>query len=351
MRRPGVGAGRRGALRAGLGGSVLLAPANTVAPVISSDGAVIGVGETLTTTNGTWTGSPAPTYTYQWQRGATFGGGGSWSNIAAATASTYLVTTADVGFSLKCVVTGANAAGSATGSSNTLIYLDATDLAGVAVWVSQSGVTQAAGTASAWASEYGSISCTMTAPVGTSEPAYNATGGAGSRPLLTFDGTDDVLYGAFTKGSDFTSVEGGFVGSRVAFGATGDQVCGYALSTAAPVLMMQDATAATFRVVTAAAGNAVSTSDPDGVTAHWSFDHPGGTAVNNFRRAGAVEGSGASGALTTRADGGYAFIGAHPNKSAAANITCQAFYIGPALTAGQRANLRALLTNGTGVAS
>ena len=44
-----------------------VAPANTVLPVIS--GSTV-VGNVLTTTSGTWTGFPAPTFTYQWQRAA-----------------------------------------------------------------------------------------------------------------------------------------------------------------------------------------------------------------------------------------------------------------------------------------
>ena len=45
-------------------------PANTVLPVIS--GSTV-VGQTLTTTDGTWTGFPAPGFTYQWQRDLTVG--------------------------------------------------------------------------------------------------------------------------------------------------------------------------------------------------------------------------------------------------------------------------------------
>ena len=40
-------------------------PVNTVAPSVSGDAEV---GSTLSATTGTWTGDPAPTYAYQWQR-------------------------------------------------------------------------------------------------------------------------------------------------------------------------------------------------------------------------------------------------------------------------------------------
>lgn len=328
----------------GGGGLALSAPANTVAPVISSGGSVIGVGETLTGTNGTWTGSPAPSFTYRWERGATFGGGGAWSAIGGETTNAHVVVTADVLFSLTLVVIATNAAGSTEARSNTLIYLHATDLAGVAVWVSQTGVTQAAGTASAWASAYGSVSATLTAPAGANEPAYNATGGTGSRPLLTFDGTDDIMTGAVTKGSAWDTYETGFVGGRVATSATGDQILGYA-NTGATRFAITDRTAATIRWAVTLGANQDFTTDPDGVYKHFSGESAGGTQSN--RVGGTIEVTGAA-TTTSRADGGDFSLG---SATLCASFYLQACYVGPALTAGQRANLRALLTNATGVTS
>lgn len=82
------------------------APTNTVAPVVSG---TPSVGQVLTTTNGTWTGSPTG-YTYQYRRNGTA--------IAGATASTYTAQAADVGTTLTCAVTATNAGGSATAVSN-----------------------------------------------------------------------------------------------------------------------------------------------------------------------------------------------------------------------------------------
>jgi len=82
-------------------------PANTVAPVVSGTATF---GQTLTTTNGTWTGVPTPTYTYQWQRAG--------SNISGATGSTYQLVSADVGNAIRCVVTATNTAGSSSANSN-----------------------------------------------------------------------------------------------------------------------------------------------------------------------------------------------------------------------------------------
>lgn len=85
-------------------------PVNTVAPVVSGNAVV---GQTLTTTNGTWSNTPT-SYTYQWYRGA--------SAIGSATSSTYVLVQADASntSNIKCVVTATNAAGSASADSNTV---------------------------------------------------------------------------------------------------------------------------------------------------------------------------------------------------------------------------------------
>ena len=88
-------------------------PANTVAPTVSGTAVV---GQTLTTTNGTWSNSPT-SYTYQWYRGA--------SAISGETNSTYVLVQADAGntSNIKCVVTATNAGGSASADSNTVAQI------------------------------------------------------------------------------------------------------------------------------------------------------------------------------------------------------------------------------------
>ena len=81
-------------------------PANTALPVISG---MPMTGMTLTTTDGTWTGFPAPTFTYQWKRGGTA--------ISGATANSYLLVSADVGTMITVTVTATNTAGNAGGTS------------------------------------------------------------------------------------------------------------------------------------------------------------------------------------------------------------------------------------------
>jgi hypothetical protein len=82
-------------------------PANTVAPAVTGTAVT---GQTLTTSTGTWTGSPAPTYAYVWKRAG--------SAISGATASTYVLLVADEGLSVKCSVTATNASGAASADSN-----------------------------------------------------------------------------------------------------------------------------------------------------------------------------------------------------------------------------------------
>lgn len=83
-------------------------PVNTVAPVVSGN---TWVGQTLTTTNGTWDGSPT-SYIYQWQRDGV--------NISGATSNTYTLVLADAGTDVRCVVTAINGSGSASANSNAL---------------------------------------------------------------------------------------------------------------------------------------------------------------------------------------------------------------------------------------
>lgn len=85
------------------------APVNTVAPVASGTPTV---GETLSVTDGTWTGTPVITFTYQWRRDA--------ATIGGATNSTYLLVEADEAADIDCLVTGTNGFGNSSADSNDL---------------------------------------------------------------------------------------------------------------------------------------------------------------------------------------------------------------------------------------
>jgi hypothetical protein len=92
-------------------GATPSAPANTALPTIS--GAVIQ-GQSLSTTNGSWSGSPT-SFTYQWQRCNTTGA--SCSSVGGATTSSYALTSSDVGDTMRVAVTASNAGGSTTATS------------------------------------------------------------------------------------------------------------------------------------------------------------------------------------------------------------------------------------------
>lgn len=87
------------------------APGNTSPPAVSG---TPKVGQTLTVSNGTWTGSPTG-YDYQWQRctSAT-----SCTDIASASSQSYKAVAADAGRMLRAVVTASNADGKSTANSN-----------------------------------------------------------------------------------------------------------------------------------------------------------------------------------------------------------------------------------------
>jgi hypothetical protein len=89
-----------------------VAPSNTAPPVISG---TAQVGSTLTTSDGTWNGTTPFTYTYVWRR--CDANGASCSTISGATAATYVLTSADLGTTLRSVVTATNSDGNDNSTS------------------------------------------------------------------------------------------------------------------------------------------------------------------------------------------------------------------------------------------
>jgi hypothetical protein len=90
---------------------VLSAPANTAAPAVTGN---TYVGQTLTSTTGSWTGSPV-SYTYQWED--CDASGSNCSDILAAVSNSYKLSSTDVGHSIRAVVTAVNLGGATSASS------------------------------------------------------------------------------------------------------------------------------------------------------------------------------------------------------------------------------------------
>jgi hypothetical protein len=90
------------------------APKNTDRPIISG---TPRVGQTLTTDEGSWSGSPT-SYAFQWQH-CDADNVVACTDVAGATGKTYVLRLADLGYRLRVSVTARNAKGSATAVSST----------------------------------------------------------------------------------------------------------------------------------------------------------------------------------------------------------------------------------------
>jgi hypothetical protein len=98
----------------GGGGTVVMtsAPGNTAAPSISGTDQE---GQTLTASNGSWSGSSPISYGYQWRQCDP--SGNNCSDIAGATNQSYTATAQDASGTLRVKVTAANMSGSSTATS------------------------------------------------------------------------------------------------------------------------------------------------------------------------------------------------------------------------------------------
>jgi hypothetical protein len=213
-----------GMMLAFAGGSYGAAPVNTVAPVVSGTATV---GQTLSTTNGTWTGAPAPTFTYQWQRVTT--------NISGATSSTYVLVDADGGSTIRCVVKATNAVAPSGVTANS------NSTAAVAAIVPGAPTI---GTATATGSSTATVAYTAPASNGgatiTLYTATSSPGGFTGTLATAGSGTITVTGLAATTSYTFTVKATNSVGQSAASGAsnsitttavTGQQVYSYPYSS------------------------------------------------------------------------------------------------------------------------
>ncbi len=100
-------------------------PSSLAVPVVTG---TTRTGDRLTTSNGSWTGTPT-SYVYQWKRAST--SGGSYTNIPSATDRTYDLTDADIDKYIKVSVIAANSLGSSSAALSvaTSIVVDLADSA------------------------------------------------------------------------------------------------------------------------------------------------------------------------------------------------------------------------------
>jgi hypothetical protein len=106
-----AGSAKANSAQTGVVAASASAPVNTALPTVSGSAVQ---GSTLTESDGSWSGSPAPTFTRQWQRctSATV-----CADISGATGTSYVLVAADVGDTIRVVVTATNSAGSAKANS------------------------------------------------------------------------------------------------------------------------------------------------------------------------------------------------------------------------------------------
>jgi hypothetical protein len=187
--------------------AAVIAPANVVAPAVT--GAAF-FGNTMTTTDGTWSGDTA-TFTYAW-----YCNGVLASDLGTAATCTVLEKYASQ--SLVCKVTATNASGSVTADSNsTTIAWAPSLLSNLLAWydaADPSTITLVGSKISQW-NDKSASALHLTQGTDASRPTYTA-GGLNSRNVATYGGaaymaTDAALShaGAYSAGAVVNNVGGG----------------------------------------------------------------------------------------------------------------------------------------------
>lgn len=172
------------------------APANTAVPVISG---TAKTGFTVTSSTGTFTGFPDPTYTYVWKRNGTA--------ITGATSSTYQLQAADEGTTVTVTVTATNGAGSASATSagiSPVAPFAPTSITGLQLWLDASqisGVTTDGSAVASWTDMSGNARHATQATSGSQPVLKTAANGINGSPVVRFDGVDDWL-----KTASFTTI-------------------------------------------------------------------------------------------------------------------------------------------------
>ena len=124
-------------------------------------------GQTLTVAQGSWTGTPAPAVTDQWQRCDTTGV--NCADVTGATSPTYVLASADVGATLRVNETAANIAGIVTAASSS------TATCAVSLSHRRRGHRHRTVSANIWVDTNGGSCSRSSSPVAYSDPAACGT--------------------------------------------------------------------------------------------------------------------------------------------------------------------------------
>lgn len=176
-------------------------PANTVAPEITGTPRDTQV---LTVSTGTWTNSPS-SYSYQWKRNGTINVG--------TNANTYTCVTADIGYTIKCVITATNGIGNASADSNNTANVSANII--TASYLIVAGGGGGAGNGGGGGGAGGLLTGTTTLNPGT---VYTATVGGGGGVYTqgtnsTFTGLTTAVGGGRGGSVNYGNAAGGSGGS------------------------------------------------------------------------------------------------------------------------------------------
>ncbi|RMF00884.1 MAG: hypothetical protein D6773_10835, partial [Alphaproteobacteria bacterium] len=204
--------------------AALSAPVNTSSPVISG---TTEIGQTLTSTTGTWTGNPAPTFTYRWRRRPS---GGNFTDIPGADQPTYTLVAADDLHDIRCRVDATNSQGSAfanatvgpvtwpaptnvappsvSGSAvvgsvltaSTGTWNDQSSLAFTYQWRAD-GIDIAGATASTYTSQAGDVSAAIDCVV-TATNSGGTLAVASSNSIIVTSTAGSTVFGALTRAGE-----------------------------------------------------------------------------------------------------------------------------------------------------
>lgn len=148
-------------------------PANTVAPVVSG---TVQRAQVLTSTQGTWTGSPTPTYGYQWQVSADGLTGWTSATGSGNATNSYTVATIDINQFLRCVVTATNTHGSVAQNSAVTAQVASPynpgSISGMNFWYKADSLSQADSSAVASWSDSSGVGHTATQGTGSQQPTF-----------------------------------------------------------------------------------------------------------------------------------------------------------------------------------